>query len=275
MMLARKIGPGQLADGRLTVPGHYGANLGLKVTALVAGRVAGADSIDDMALLRHGGLPKLFTGTYAPLTLGLFLRKFAFGHVRQLDAVAARWLRNVAAKMPLLGGINKVALVDIDDTIKEVHGYQKQGSGYGYSDVRGLNAMIGTVTTAETAPVVVGSRLRKGPCGSPRGAGKFVADILATVTRLLSQDASGRVLLRVDSAFYSHAVVAAATRAGWTCRSRSGWIPTSNGRSRRSRRPRGRRSTTPTRCAAKRLVDGSSAQKSPKSPSSPSARRKN
>ena len=73
-----------------------------------------------MALLRHGGLPKLFTGAYAPSTLGSFLREFAFGHVRQLDAVAARWLHNVAAQTPLLNGINEVALVDIDDTIKEV-----------------------------------------------------------------------------------------------------------------------------------------------------------
>ena len=98
-------------------------------------------------------------------------------------------------------------------TIKEVHGYQKQGSGYGYSGVRGLNALIGTVTTGEAAPVIVGSRLRKGACGSPRGAGKFVADILATVTRLRIQNPSGKVLLRADSAFYSHTVVTAAARA--------------------------------------------------------------
>ena len=163
--------------------------------------VAGADSIDDRALLRHGGLPKLFTGTYAPSALGSFLRELAFGHVRQLDAVAARWLQNVAAQTPLLNGINEVALVDIDDTIKDIHGYQKQGSGYGYSGVRGLNALIGTATTAQTAPVIVGSRLRKGACGSPRGAGKFIADILATVTRLRIQNPAGKVLLRADSAF--------------------------------------------------------------------------
>jgi hypothetical protein len=138
-----------------------------------------------MALLRHGGLPKLFTGAYAPSTLGSFLPEFAFGHVRQLDAVPVRWLQNVAAQTPLLNGIGAVALVDIDDRIKQVHGYQKQGSGSGYSGVRGLNALIGTVTTGEAAPVIVGSHLRKGVCGSPRGAGKFVADILATVAAAL------------------------------------------------------------------------------------------
>jgi hypothetical protein len=186
----------------------------LKVTALVAGMVAGADSIDDMALLRHGGMRKLFAGTYAPSTLGSFLRSFTFGHVRQLDAVAWRWLVNIATVTPIVTGIDDYALVDIDDTIKEVHGYQKQGSGYGYSGVRGLNALIGIVSTPRAAPLFIGSRLRKGATGSPRGAGKFVGDILATVTRLRSKAATGVVLLRADSAFYNHAVVAAAHRAG-------------------------------------------------------------
>jgi len=49
-------------------------------------------------------------------------------------------------------------LVDIDDTIIEVHGYAKQGSGYGYSGVRGLNALLATVTTQQAAPVVVAQR---------------------------------------------------------------------------------------------------------------------
>lgn len=119
------------------MPGYFGANAGFKVTALVAGMLAGADSIDDMALLRHGGMKKLFVGTYAPSTLGSFLRSFTFGHVRQLDAVAWRWLVNVAKTAPIVAGIDDYALVDIDDTIKEVHGYQKQGSGYGYSGFAG------------------------------------------------------------------------------------------------------------------------------------------
>jgi len=131
MALAVKTGLGELADAWLSLPGYFGANAGVKVTALVAGMLAGADSIDDMALLRHGGMKKLFVGTYAPSTLGSFLRSFAFGHVRQLDAVAWRWLVNVAAVTSITTGIDDYALVDIDDTIKEVHGYQKQGSGYG------------------------------------------------------------------------------------------------------------------------------------------------
>ena len=90
MALAVKAGLSELADRWLTVPDYFGANAGLKVTALVAGMLAGADSIDDTAILRHGGMKKLFVGTYAPSTLGSFLRAFTFGHVRQLDAVAWR-----------------------------------------------------------------------------------------------------------------------------------------------------------------------------------------
>ena len=214
MALAVKTGLGNLADTHLKLPGYFGANAGLKVTALVAGMLAGADSIDDMALLRHGGMKKLFTGTYAPSTLGSFLRRFTFGHVRQLDAIAWRWLVNVATVAPIVTGIDDFALVDIDDTIKEVHGHHKQGSGYGYSGVRGLNALLGIVSTQFSAPIIIGSRLRRGATGSPRGAKRFVADTLTTVRRLRSATATGVVLLRADSAFYGHAVISTAHHAG-------------------------------------------------------------
>ena len=182
--LARSAGLQALADQHLTVPSDKGANAGVKVAALVAGMCAGADSIDDMRLLRHGAMGRVFGGGYAPSTLGSFLRSFAFGHVRQLDAVAARFLAGLAARAPLLG--DGPVLVDVDDTIVEVHGYAKQGASFGYTGVRGLNALLATATTATTAPVVVAQRLRRGSCGSPRGAKRLVADALKTVTRLTS-----------------------------------------------------------------------------------------
>jgi hypothetical protein len=212
--LARSAGLHELADGHLHVPTDKGANAGLKVASLVMGMVAGADSIDDMALLRHGGMGRVFTRAYAPSTLGSFLRSFTFGHVRQLDAVAARFLAGLADRCPLLAGIEGQVLVDIDDTIIEVHGYAKQGSGYGYSGVRGLNALLATVTTADAAPVIVSQRLRKGSCGSPRGAKRIVADALAAVTRLRGHEATGTPLVRMDSAFYGRPAVLAAVRAG-------------------------------------------------------------
>ena len=92
LALADSAGLRELADEHLRVPTDKGANAGLKVASLVAGMVAGADSIDDMALLRHGGMGRVFARAYAPSTLGSFLRAFTFGHVRQLDAVASRFL---------------------------------------------------------------------------------------------------------------------------------------------------------------------------------------
>jgi Transposase DDE domain group 1 len=212
--LAQKCGLAVLADEHLSVPTDKGSNAGAKVSCLVAGMVAGADSIDDMALLRHGAMATVFDRPYAPSTLGSFLREFAFGHVRQLDAVATRVLSRLAEHTPLLTGIDGPVCVDIDDTIIEVHGYAKQGSGYGYSGVRGLNALIATVTTAEGAPVITGQRLRKGACGSPRGAARLIGDTLATVKRLRSPKSKTKPLVRADSAFYGYPSVAAAMRGG-------------------------------------------------------------
>jgi hypothetical protein len=212
--LAQKCDLTLLADEHLSVPTDKGANAGTKVGCLVAGMVAGADSIDDMALLRHGAMRTIFDRPYAPSTLGSFLREFAFGHVRQLDAVAARLLARLHQHTPVLAGINGPVLIDIDDTIVEVHGYAKQGSGYGYSGVRGLNALITTVTTAATAPVITGQRLRKGACGSARGAARMIADTLVTVRRLRSPVVAPTPLVRMDSAFYGYPSVAAAIRGG-------------------------------------------------------------
>jgi hypothetical protein len=212
--LAHECGLAVLADEHLSVPTDKGANAGAKVSCLVAGMVAGADSIDDMALLRHGAMDTVFDRPYAPSTLGSFLREFAFGHVRQLDAVASRLLAGLHERTPLLAGIDGPVMVDLDDTIIEVHGYAKQGSGYGYSKVRGLNALIATVTTTGAAPVITGQRLRKGSCGSPRGAARMIADTLATVKRLRSAQATDKPLVRMDSAFYGHPSLAAALRGG-------------------------------------------------------------
>ena len=184
LRLARSAGLDELARERLSVPTDKGANAGAKVMALVAGMLAGADSIDDMNLLRHGGMGRLFDRTYAPSTLGSFLREFRFGHVRQLDAVASRVFANLAVDAPLLrAGDGERVMVDLDDTIIEVHGYQKQGAGFGYSGVRGLNALLATASTTSSAPVILAQRLRQGKTGSPKGAARIVGDALATLRR--------------------------------------------------------------------------------------------
>src|SRR6478735_2643011 len=180
LALANRAGLRRLADEHLSVPTDKGANAGLKVASLVAGMVAGADSIDDMALLRHGGMGRLFTKVYAPSTLGSFLRAFTFGHVRQLDAVASRVLTALGSRTPLLSAPAKepdrLILVDVDDTVIEVHGYAKPGASFGYTRVRGLNALLATVSTssragdrgAAAAEGVVRLPTRRGPAGRRR-----------------------------------------------------------------------------------------------------------
>jgi len=86
--LAERAGLQDLVGEHVRIDKPGGANAHLKVPALVAGMSAGPDSIDDMDLLRHGAMGRLFTGVRAPSTLGTFLRTCTFGHVRQLDAVA-------------------------------------------------------------------------------------------------------------------------------------------------------------------------------------------
>ena len=211
MALAERAGLSALGGAHLSVPGAAGFAAGQKVGSLVAGMVAGADSIADMDLLRHGGMGRLFTGVRAPSTLGTFLRAFRFGHVRQLDAVAARFTAGLARHAPIIATDQPVTYLDVDDTIRATFGYAKQGAGFGYSGVKGLNALLATVSNASSAPLIVATRLRKGSANSARGAARLVADAIKT-TR--SCRVSGLVVLRADSAYYGAEVIAAARRHG-------------------------------------------------------------
>ncbi|WP_327370945.1 hypothetical protein [Streptomyces sp. NBC_01217] len=164
--LAERCGLPALANEHVRLPvskDGTGAFPAAKLMSLVGGMVAGADSIDDMDRLRHGALPRLFVGVRAPSTLGSFLRSFTHGHVKQLHAVARRFLPELAAHAGLLSGAESVAYVDIDDTIRRTYGYAKQGAGYGYSKVKGLNALLGIVSPP--------GRTRRSP-QSPRGSSR-------------------------------------------------------------------------------------------------------
>jgi hypothetical protein len=211
MALARRCGLAVLLADRLTIAAKGGANGALKILAVIAGMVCGADSIDDMDLLRHGGMARLFAEVRAPSTLGTFLRLFTFGHVRQLDAVAAGLLARLAAATPVLPNAEQVVLVDIDDTVRQTYGYAKQGAGRGYTGVKGLNALLAVISTPTSAPLIAATRLRKGSTNSARGAARLLADALVTARRA---GAAGLVLVRADSAYYSHDIVAACRRAG-------------------------------------------------------------
>ncbi len=209
MQIAERAGLQDLTAQHVRIDKPGGGNARLKVPALVAGMIAGADSIEDMALLRHGAMGRLFTGVRAPSTLGTFLRTFTFGHVRQLDAVASRLLINLSKASPLLPGADELAYVDIDDTVKPTYGYAKEGAGHGYSGIKGLNALRGIVSTPGSAPVITGARLRRGQTNSAKGAHRFVADTLVTAKAC---GATGTLITRMDSAFYQADVVAAVLR---------------------------------------------------------------
>ena len=197
--------------GVLSVPSP---NAGAKAGCVVGAMLAGADCIDDLDLLRHGGMGRLFGGVRAPSTLGTFLRSFTHGHVQQLDKINAALLGGLAARVPgLLGGSDAqgIAFVDVDDTIREVHGYAKQAAGFGYTGVRGLNVQVATISTPTAAPVIARARLRRGNTASATGAGRLLAQTLSTAR---AAGVTARVLARADSAYYGHAFVGTALRHG-------------------------------------------------------------
>jgi hypothetical protein len=210
--LARRAGLHDLLTDRVSVPGPAGANAAVKVTSLVAAMLTGADCIQDSDVLRHGGMGRVFTAGRAATTLGTHLRAYRFGHVRQLDAVAGRFLTGLAGRVPgLVAGDGQRCFVDIDDTMRETHGYAKQGVAYGYSKVKGLNAQLAVLSGGGAAPVIAGVRLRRGNIASAHGAARLVGDALAAARRA---GVSGRVTVRADSAYYGYALVAAAGKGG-------------------------------------------------------------
>src|SRR4029453_15747335 len=118
-----------------------GANPGPKLVGVIAGMCTGADSIDDLDMLRAGGTPILFDGVYAPSTLGTLLREFSFGHARQLESVLREHLVALAERTELLAGIDEQAFIDIDSLLRPVYGYAKQGASYGHTKIAGKQVL--------------------------------------------------------------------------------------------------------------------------------------
>jgi hypothetical protein len=213
--LAETVGLSELVADRVAITGAgnaAGANPGAKVMSLVAGMAAGADSIDDMARLRLGAMNVAFDGVRAPSTLGSFLRSFTHGHVRQLESVQRQALVELAAVTPLLPGADRFAFLDLDSTHRQVYGYKKQGAAVGrLAGKKTLHPLAAILSTPLGAPVVTGCRMRRGKSADVRGAAWFLAEQLTTARAL---GATGTVVVRGDSKFYSADVVKAASRHG-------------------------------------------------------------
>ena len=216
MALAERAGLPELLEGHVRPGGECGVNAHLTAGCLVAGMAAGADSIDDMGLLRHGAMDVLFGGVRAPSTLGSHLRCYAWGNVLQIEKAGRELLARLPALAPLLPGADVLAFVDIDSTQKRVYGHKKEGARFGHTKiqgksvlVRGLNALIGAVSTPLAAPVIAATRLRGGNASSARGAASLAAQAIGTARAC---GATGTIVVRMDSAYYTAAVIAAVRR---------------------------------------------------------------
>jgi hypothetical protein len=213
--LAENVGLCGLVTDRVKITGadnSGGANAGAKVMTLLAGMVAGGDSIQDIDRLRLGGTGVAFSGVRAPSTLGTFLRSFTHGHVKQLHSVHKQVLIELARTTDLLSGAGTLAFVDVDSTHRQVYGYTKQGAENGrLKGKKTLHPLIAAISTPLAAPVTAGIRMRKGKAADVRGAAGFVAEALNTAR---NAGCTGRLVLRCDAKFYTADVVAAARRAG-------------------------------------------------------------
>ncbi len=218
MALAHRAGLADLVAVHVRPDGECGVNGHLKVPCLVAGMAAGADSIDDMGLLRHGAMGTLFGGIRAPSTLGSHLRSYTWGNVAQLERAGREFLAELARRSPLLPGAGTLAFIDIDSMQKRVYGHKKQGARFGHMKiqgksllVRGLNALAATISTPLAAPVIAATRLRGGNSASARGAASLAARAITTARDC---GCTGTIVVRLDSAFYNAAVIGAVRRGG-------------------------------------------------------------
>ena len=222
MELAEQTGLSRLIGEHVDLPStrvKSGAvNPAGKLTTIIGGMICGADSIDDVDVLRAGGTPRVFDEVYAPSTLGIFLREFTFGHANQLAAVAREHLAALADRTALLPGIEQRAFLDIDSLLRPVYGHHKQGASFGHAKIAsrallrlGLSPQITTLSTERAAPVIAEARLRSGKAGSGRAAARQVKQAIGTAREC---GAIGTIMLRGDSAFGTKKVMTTCVEEG-------------------------------------------------------------
>lgn len=207
-VLVVRLGLEKLINDTVKLTGRVGGALpGRKLLTLVHTLMVGGTHIDHVDVLRAGATTKVVPHrVMAPSTIGTFLRAFTFGHLRQLDVVAGEALRR-AWSLGAGPGAERM-VVDIDSTICEVHGYDKQGASFGYTKVRGYHPLL--ATRAGTGEVLH-ARQRKGAANTARGAKRFVEELIPRVRRA---GAAGELVVRADSGFWSNKTIATLERLG-------------------------------------------------------------
>ena len=201
-----RLGLEDLVNRLVRLSGRVGGSRpGRKVLTLVTAILAGSTHIDHADRLRAGATQQILPfRVMAPSTLGTFLRSFTFGHIRQLDAVIAEVIRR--AWLTGVGPGGEQMVVDLDSTVCEVHGKQKQGAAYGYTKVLGYHPLLATwAATGE----ILHARLRKG--SSQRGATRFCEELVARVRRC---GAVGQLVVRGDAGFFSWSLIDTLRRLG-------------------------------------------------------------
>lgn len=200
-ILAERLGLQQLVDDAVDLGDRTGgARPGRKVMTLVQSMALGGDCIDDADVLRSGDTEAVLPHrAMAPSTLGTFLRSFTFGHVRQLDKVAAAALSRAWAAGA--GPGDQPMTIDVDSTVCEVHGYQKGGASYGHTRQLGYHPLL--ATRADTGEVLH-VRQRTGKANTARGAVRFLSE---TVARVRRAGATGPLTVRADSGFHSDPLI--------------------------------------------------------------------
>lgn len=200
--LAQHLGLRGLLDEHIVLGDVPGApNPGEKAMTVISGLLAGADCIDQMDVLRSGKSAAVVGHRVAaPSTVGIFLRGFSVGHVRQLDVVSRVALRRAwqsGAGLPPDGSLT----IDVDSTICETYGLKKQGGRFGYTHVRGYHPLVAIASPSGDALHV---RLRGGNVHTTRNAASFLRE---TFSRARSAGATGRLTVRMDSGFYNEKAV--------------------------------------------------------------------
>jgi hypothetical protein len=135
-----------------------------------------------------------------------------------VDAVARRLLAQLASAVPLLPGAGVLAFIDMDSMQKRVYGHARQGAGFGHTKiqgksltVRGLNALAAVISTPLAAPVIAATRLRGGTANSARGAASLAAEAVSAARQA---GCTGKIMFRIDPAYYSASVLGAIRAAG-------------------------------------------------------------
>jgi hypothetical protein len=145
--LAEQAGLSRLLDEHVRFPCERvrsgAANATPKLASIIAGMAAGADSIDDLDVIRAGGMKQVFGGVYASTTLGILLREFTHGHTRQLSAVLrGTWWPSPSGPPCWTASPSGASSTSTRCCARSAlraarYGHAKQGASYGHTKIAG------------------------------------------------------------------------------------------------------------------------------------------